>query len=710
MTSRLSSNAKRRVITRTVIGAIAAATMAGIQAPMAHALPSTDGPWTFTGGPGGAVITAYDAVSGGRADLVVPDLLGDQPVTAIAAGVFAGDALTGQVSMPDTITAIGEYAFNDNAIASIHLSYALVSIGVNAFSSNPWLASVVLPYPLQDVGGYAFADDTRLLSVAALGPAPTTVGTDVFDRVPAASIKVSTAATGWVSPFGGLTVTPATCVSDGAGYYSGGSGSSGDPFTVATDEQLDMVGRWIYRGCAFALTADIGLQPYIDERARGSWVPIGSTTEPFTGSFDGRGHAVTSLKVTGTNSRVGLFGQADGATIADLNVSGTVAGAAYVGGLVGWANGGVIDGVDTHVTLTSTAGAAGGLVGQALSVAVSDSSATGSVTVTSSESNIGGLVGILSGAGATVSRSFATGQVVGSRNLAGEGSNYVGGLIGQVSGAFGTTALMVSDSFATGAVSGAWQVGALIGQASAVSLARTYATGTVSPPMVSLGSTAWGGLIGQGSDSVVSVSVSYWGLVTTGYPMSAPYANNDFWSPAAGGGRSTAQMKTAATFVDAGWNFTTSSWSDAAVWGICAEANGGYPYLLSFFTSAVHPCPDPAAPSPSTPAASEVVAPVATVVQDTPAPSVQPAEQGTPVLPTLSSVAPVNRRVILGLLVKPLPPRAVVSFSIPRMFAKVCAVRNGRVVAIGQGTCGVRITAVSPKGVRTNQRVYLTAV
>ena len=64
---------------------------------------------------------------------------------------------------------------------------------------------------------------------------------------------------------------------------------------------------------------------------------------------------------------------------------------------------------------------------------------------------------------------------------------------------------------------------------------------------------------------------------------------------------------------------------------------------------------------------------------------------------------------LLGLADLTPPKGAEVKITVPKMFRSVCAVRDGKVVTIGTGTCGVRIKVIGPKGKVTVKRVYLAA-
>ena len=96
------------------------------------------------------------------------------------------------------------------------------------------------------------------------------------------------------------------------------------------------------------------------------WSPVGSSSSaPFKGKFDGRGHKVEGLYFNNPKtSNVGLFGYMNGGTITGLTVSGSVSGKQYVGGLVGMAAGqSVIDRCANHADVSGASTYVGGVAG-----------------------------------------------------------------------------------------------------------------------------------------------------------------------------------------------------------------------------------------------------------------------------------------------------------------------------------------------------------
>jgi len=228
----------------------------------------------------------------------------------------------------------------------------------------------------------------------------------------------------------------------------------------------------------------------IDAGATSGWNSGAGFTpiDPFAGIFDGLGHAIGNLSIdTPSNINVGLFGTVTSSGIVrnvGLN-GGTVTGLAQIGSLVG-VNSGQVE--STYSSVMVTAGHlvgtgisyAGGLVGFNYAGAIVNSNATGNVQATGSE--VGGLVGVTHPS-TTVSNSYATGTV--------SGTDFSGGLVGKNGGS-------ITNSYATGSVTGALFTGGLAGTSYGGNVANSYATGSVQ------GSSYVGGLIGGAAGTVTN--------------------------------------------------------------------------------------------------------------------------------------------------------------------------------------------------------------
>ena len=204
----------------------------------------------------------------------------------------------------------------------------------------------------------------------------------------------------------------------------------------------------------------------------------------------------------------GLVGQNEpGGQVINSRADGAVDGASEVGGLVGYNNRGSVSGSIATGAVTGNSSSVGGLVGGNQG-SISRSAATGAV---SGGRAVGGLVGTVVLIMASITESWASGDVSANTLEAEDGSGTgAGGLAGLNNG-------VVGASFASGNVSGYGAVGGLIGK-NWHKVIATYATGNVTVsdmPACSGGSEACpkdaGGLIGlaeAGAGSDVEASYS----------------------------------------------------------------------------------------------------------------------------------------------------------------------------------------------------------
>ena len=248
------------------------------------------------------------------------------------------------------------------------------------------------------------------------------------------------------------------------------------------------------------------------------FIPVGNTTTPYTGTFDGLGHIITDLSINQpTASHVGLFGTTStGATIKNVGVmDGSVSGNVNIGGLVGYLNDGTL----------------------------SNSYFTGNVS--GSGNGVGGLAGASTG---NISVSCAMGSVDSP-------GNDVGGLVGNNS-----TNSSITNCYAANKVSGgSVNVGGLAGGSyQGASITNSYAAGSVS----STGNIV-GGLVGG---NLGNVSNSYWNTTTSGQTTSA-----------GGTGLTSAQMMMISSFK--GWSIANAGGS-TATWRIYEDSSS--PLLRDF--------------------------------------------------------------------------------------------------------------------------------
>ncbi len=273
------------------------------------------------------------------------------------------------------------------------------------------------------------------------------------------------------------------------GSWSDGGGESGDAedlgyiynpnsntYTVSNANGLlvwaEAAQNDLTIGCT--LTADIDLTGK-------TWTPIGTESQPYTGTFDGKDKTITGLTVTVSDRYAGLFGyigtggkvmnvklegvqiESDNelsdvggvagwsqGNIENCSVSGSVIGRgmnSIVGGVVGYQSGGFLTGCSSSATVNA-GNNAGGVAGCTDSATLTGCYATGDVTLESINTGYnyaGGVVGSNTNS-STLIACYAWGSVSGT----GTGTIYVGGVTGDNLG--GT---LIACYHANGTVSGA---------------------------------------------------------------------------------------------------------------------------------------------------------------------------------------------------------------------------------------------------------------
>jgi len=309
------------------------------------------------------------------------------------------------------------------------------------------------------------------------------------------------------------------------GKYGGGSGTPEDPYLIYNANQMNAIGAdsndW---DKCFKLMADIDLSAFTGTSFNiiGYYKLYGlPDVYPFTGVFDGNGHAISKFTYASTeiNRSIGIFGYLDGpdAVIKDLGLINPSVGGTEswgTGSLVGYLREGTITKCYAEGGSVTGDEDVGGLVGNnggwAGTGVITNCYSTVSV---SGNSSAGGLVGWNYG---EITKCYTSGTVMASK--------YVGGLVGE---GFRSR---ITNSYSTASVTGGDCVGGLAGNNSYGKITNCYSTGTV------LGDKNVGGLLG--SNSYGSDLNCFWDIQTSGQTTS------DGGTP-----KTTEQMQEMSTFL-----------------------------------------------------------------------------------------------------------------------------------------------------------------
>ena len=355
--------------------------------------------------------------------------------------------------------------------------------------------------------------------------------------------------------------------------------------------------------------------------SNGNFDPIGTSSSPFTGVFDGNGYTISGIQTVAylsSSAHPGLFGYVgNGGEISDLGVVNSsvfaslssLSSSAYAsaGGIVGYASSSTITNCyntgSVSASSSSLAAFAGGVVGVALSSTITDCYNTGSV---SAPLYAGGIVGDAeSSTTLTITNCYNTGSVSGAS---------AGGIVGDAESS------TITNCYNTGSVSASLSsssnafAGGVVGIALSSTITDCYNTGSVSASLSSLSNAYAGGVVGYASTSTIITNCYYLigqlkingsavsdkmvgygsaavdsGIVTPARKTAAPdqrsgaktsgemrpslsdaQNNNSIYLT----GTTTPSGKTPIT----GWDFTN-------VWVVYPNLNGGYPILRSLADS-----------------------------------------------------------------------------------------------------------------------------
>lgn len=440
----------------------------------------------------------------------------------------------GSLSFSEGVETIGNGAFlGDDCVSNkeLILPNSLQSIGATAFEGS--FKKIVIGTGLKEMGGKAFITVTLGNMYVNLSEPPSTAG----DIIVKGSIWTS-CESGWtlyvpkgcksayakVSPWNKFKsiIEDASLTGEGTGDseseetdnaeysdksqdetdakdsrrgyvadgFSGGTGTSSNPYTISSAAELRYFSDAVRTGSTFKnqyvkLVADITinnnvLNRYGELNGDGSnfepWIPIGRYDPSyfFCGTFDGNGHTISGLycnRPKGEN--VGFFGKLYG-NVKNLTIKDSYFnGSAYVGGIAG----------NTRPNYKGTTIPSSLLEYYNGSKETSITSCTNEATIAGEEA-LGGIVGNNNSNSnkVTISKSLNKGNIV--------GGNDVGGIIGKCS--TGTTIISCCNS---GSLSGSSIVGGIFGNSLFTYVYNCLNTGDVKADGATAGGI--GGIMGK---------------------------------------------------------------------------------------------------------------------------------------------------------------------------------------------------------------------
>ncbi len=279
-----------------------------------------------------------------------------------AAGEHAGDAWTFRLpagTYPYTVSAFGYETAEDQLtvtdgpvsemvalteLESKSLSFLIDPADVQPTITLTWQGRAVTP---EEDGSYRLPYGDYHYIVKARGYAAAQSDLTVSATSPA-TIPV--------------TLQPSTAWDGESFAQPQGSGAADDPYRITCGEELAWLAQQVNdqsKGdqASAILMGDIDLGEH-------PWTPMGNSySVRYKSVFDGQGHTVSGLNVTG-GEYAGLFGQTEKATIRNLVVRGQVTGTGRTAGVVGYAYADcLIQNCGNEAAVTGTGNWTAGVVG-----------------------------------------------------------------------------------------------------------------------------------------------------------------------------------------------------------------------------------------------------------------------------------------------------------------------------------------------------------
>jgi hypothetical protein len=262
--------------------------------------------------------------------------------------------------------------------------------------------------------------------------------------------------------------------------FAGGTGSPEDPYLVASAAQLHSV-----RTNLSAHYRQIGEINFTGTPYGGGtgWLPIGTETSPFTGSYDGKGHQIWGLNIHRSSGWSGLFGVISHASVRNIQIwSANVECSYQAASLVGFLHYSSMENCSVNASSIEGYDFTGGLTSYAYESSII--SCTADISLQGHES-VGGIVGLLKRSGirdchAQFSDSDTWYQV--------------GGVVGTAE----SNSSIIDCSFSGDLYSISWS-GGIVGHAT-----DTRIVGCSSGPGLMMSGDSCGGIVGQ-AYAIVSI-------------------------------------------------------------------------------------------------------------------------------------------------------------------------------------------------------------
>lgn len=195
-------------------------------------------------------------------EIYIPEIINyngvEYSVTSIGADAFSYCGLTGSLTIPNTVTSIGDYAFAhcSRLTGSLTIPNSVTTIGDNAFRGcSGFSGSLTIPNSVTTIGDYAFEGCTGFTASLSISNSLKEIGNYVFSGcsgfynklyIPNSVVKIGNGAFSGCNFTGSLTI-PDGVVSIGEEAFSGCKNMVG---LLTIGNSVVTIGSYAFSGCS----------------------------------------------------------------------------------------------------------------------------------------------------------------------------------------------------------------------------------------------------------------------------------------------------------------------------------------------------------------------------------------------------------------------------------------------------------------------------